>query len=226
MNQTTHWVEELKAGNKDAFKHLVKEFYSTCLQKAIGYTKDESSAKDLVQEALVQAYLSIHKLEDASKFKAWLMGILRNVCNNHHRRKKAPYLNLPEELFHIPEETLVVNENDAIRKRVREAVEQLSSKNKEVIEAFYFENLSIDEIARHYDLSVSATKVRLHRARKALKYVLAPIPQTTSNSIQGLPSMQLASSVQIDYFNPNWLQKLSSLEGAIPYWEKMVCVAA
>jgi len=222
MNQTAHWVEQLKSGDKKAFNHLVKEFHSDCLRKATAYTKDENTSKDLVQEALVQAYLSIDKLEDSTKFKAWLMGILRNTCNNYHRRKKKLLLNLPDELFLIAEETVAVEDNELIRKKVREAVEQLSNKNKEVIEAFYFENLSIEEVARHYDLSVSATKVRLHRARKALKYALT-IPSNNSNTINHLPQI----SMQVDYFNPNWFLALESAKTTeLSYWERMVCVAA
>lgn len=220
MNQTRHWVEQVKTGDKKAFNLLVKEFYPLCLRKATTYTKDESAAKDLVQEALVQAYLSIDKLEDATKFKGWVMGILRNVCNNYHRRKKSPFLNLPEELFHIPEETLAIEEEDLIRKRVREAVERLSHKNKEVIKSFYFENLTIEEIAHHYDLSISATKVRLHRARKALKYVLTT-PLTTINEVKNLPEM----SLQINYFQPFWLRSLQTLEKETSYWQKITCAA-
>jgi len=220
MNQTKHWVEQVKTGDKKAFNHLVKEFYPLCLRKATAYTKDENAAKDLVQETLVQAYLSVDKLEDTTKFKGWVMGILRNVCNNYHRRKKSPMLHLPEELFHIPEETLAIEDEELIRKRVREAVEQLSHKNKEVIEAFYFENLSIDEIARYYDLSVSATKVRLHRARKALKYVLT-VPINTGNELKNLPEM----SLQVNYVNSNWLHLLPPLEKEQPYWRKIMCAA-
>ncbi len=221
MNQTTsHWVEQVKAGDKKAFNRLVKEFYHICLQKATAYTKDENAAKDLVQEALVQAYLSIDNLSDSSKFKAWLMGILRNTCNNYHRRKKKPLLNLPDELFEVQEEMVAVEEADAIGKRVREAVEQLSYKNKEVIKAFYFDNLSIEEISRHFDLSISATKVRLHRARKALKYVLTD-PVSMSSSLHNSAQM----SLQFDYFHPNWLYHFPSLKAKVPYWGKMVCAA-
>ena len=221
MKQTSHWVEQVKAGNKKAFNQLVKEYYAICVHKATAYTKDENAAKDLVQEALVQAYLSIGKLADSSKFKAWLMGILRNVCNNHHRRKKKPLLNLPDELFEIPEETIAVEESESVRERVREAVEQLSHKNKEVIEAFYFDNLSIDEIARHFDLSVSATKVRLHRARKALKYTL-----TEGLSVNTAMENTAQMSLQINYFHPNYLHELQPLvKMQIPYWEKMICAA-
>ena len=229
MEPTEQWVEQLKKGDKEAFNHLVKKFYAACLRKATAYTKEENTAKDLVQEALVQAYLSIDKLEDTSKFQAWLMGILRNVCNNYHRRKQNPHLNLPDELFQVPEETLAVEENESIKRRVRNAISQLSHKNKEVIEAFYFDNLSIEEIARYYDLSVSATKVRLHRARKALKYTLTlPLPSTSnSNTINNLPQMSTVS-MQIDYFQPNVLYPLPFLKGEKEksYWERMVCVAA
>ncbi|MEZ4886191.1 MAG: sigma-70 family RNA polymerase sigma factor [Chitinophagales bacterium] len=218
MNQTRDWAEKLKAGDKEAFNHLVKECYGICLRRATAYTKDESAAKDLVQEALVQAYLSIGKLEDPTKFKAWVMGILRNTCNNYHRSKKSPMLNLPDELFQIPEETVAFEDDELIRKRVREAVEQLSHKNKEVIEAFYFDNLSIEEISRHFDLSVSATKVRLHRARKALKYVLTVPANPVSNY---LPH----SSLQLEYFHPNCLYSLQSLEVEKLCWKKVGCAA-
>lgn len=224
MNQTRHLVEQVKMGDKKAFNHLVKEFYPLCLRKATAYTKDENAAKDLVQEALVQVYLSINKLEDATKFKGWVMGILRNICNNYHRRKKSPFLNLPEELFHIQEETLAVEEESLTKKRVREAVKQLSHKNKEVIEAFYFENLTIEEIARYYDLSISATKVRLHRARKALKYVLTtPTSIHTISELKNLPEM----SLQIDYLQPNfnWIHSLQSMEKKVSYWQKITCAA-
>jgi RNA polymerase sigma factor (sigma-70 family) len=63
---------------------------------AVGMVANEEVARDLVQEALLQAYLSLERLRDGRRFQSWLYGIVLNVCRSHLRDRKSNTLSLED----------------------------------------------------------------------------------------------------------------------------------
>ncbi len=160
-------VEQAVNGNTKAFNELITLNYDYFLKFATNRTKDITLAKDMLQDALLEAYLNVEKLKEKQYFKAWILGILRNVCNNYFRRKQCffvplEYLNEEKIKSDITEE----NEDLAV------AVASLKETEKALIERFYYENWSLKSIAEQEEISLSAAKVRLHRARKTLQSIM------------------------------------------------------
>ena len=186
-------IEEFLSGNTKAFDQLMANHYLKVLQKIKYYTKDEHLAKDLLQEVFVNVFQNLHQLKNKNFFKGWLAGIIRNVCNNYFRkeRKKGHLISVDEfkENDLIREKWVEEDDDDLlIQQKVRDAVNRLGEGQKQVVEAFYFEDMSIDKIAAKLDISIPNVKVRLHRARKSLKhYLLLPDMQ------QGTACHQLRS---------------------------------
>src|SRR5947209_11832515 len=89
--ELVRWV---RSGDKQAFDTLVTRYLETARRVAIGMVANEEVARDLVQEALLQAYLSLRRLREAERFKSWLYGIVLNVCRSYLREQKGSFLSL------------------------------------------------------------------------------------------------------------------------------------
>src|ERR1700730_8422876 len=166
-------VELARADNTDAFRLLLERYNTLAFAIALHFVTQPETAQDLVQEAMLQAYLSLDYLRDATRFKSWFYGIVLNVCRYWRRRQQAPPLSL--EIWN--EEHLVASSADPgslaeereLRCAIQQAVVQLSEKNRVVTMLFYYEDLSMEEIAHLLNLSLAAVKSRLFQGRKQLQ---------------------------------------------------------
>lgn len=82
-------VSLARSGDKQAFGHLIGRYQSMAKGIAMSMIKHEDLAQDLVQEAMLQAYLCLDRLRDDSRFGSWLYGIVLNVCRSHIRDRNA-----------------------------------------------------------------------------------------------------------------------------------------
>ena len=175
----TKLIEQAVKGNVKAFNELITLNYDYFLGIAMKRTKDVSLAKDILQDTLMEAFLNVEKLKEKHRFKAWLAGILRNVCNNYYRRKQhffVPLEHLNKELL----ENKVTEKNE----NLAWALANLNEQEKNIIEQFYYDNWNLKEIAEQEEISLSAAKVRLHRARKTLQSImLKQLTKSTATEI-------------------------------------------
>lgn len=168
-----------RKGNKDAFGLLAQRYQMIAQRFAMRLVAKEDCAQELAQEAILQAYLSLDHLRDPTRFKGWLCGIVLNVYKSHLRDRKIAFLSLESIAgglqFNIipfsgmaatPQEIAEVRELHQI---VLEAVNALTSKDRDAALLFYYAQLSLREIAALLGISMGAVKVRLHRARQRLK---------------------------------------------------------
>ncbi|HYX48314.1 MAG TPA: bifunctional nuclease domain-containing protein [Ktedonobacteraceae bacterium] len=128
--------------------------------------------------AILQAYLSLNHLRVASRFKSWLYGITLNICRSYLHDQKMDMLSLESFMEGVRsdadinfEDTIdpqTIAEAHDLHSLVLAAIDELSSKDKEATLLFYYEQLTLQEIAALSGVSVGAIKGRLHRARKHL----------------------------------------------------------
>ncbi len=154
---------------------------------AAGMVRDREVAKDLAQEAFLQAYLSMDRLNQHDRFQSWVHGIVLNVSRGYLRSKRMTDISIESfaggshlegtalgALEPDPEE---VAEAQELRQAVRRAVASLSPKNRSATLLFYYQQRSLREIAATLNLSVAAIKSRLHRSREDLEELLSPVLQ-------------------------------------------------
>ncbi|MBT4496406.1 MAG: sigma-70 family RNA polymerase sigma factor [Gemmatimonadetes bacterium] len=174
-----------RRGNRRAFGELVTRHYDMAVRLSMRMVRDEECARELVQEAALQGLLSLDRLQDDSLFGSWFCGIALNLSRSYLRLRKAEFPSwesLVGGLFPMeevlvdpepgPEESLEVR---GAHRQVLGAVEELSPKLRRATLLFYFEQLSLREIAALLDCSVGAVKGRLHKARKELRERLWPL---------------------------------------------------
>jgi RNA polymerase sigma factor (sigma-70 family) len=166
-------VAHARADDAHAFRCLVERYQLMAFYLALRLVGQEEIAHELVQEALLQAYLSLDRLRDAARFKSWLYGIVLNLCRNWRRLHPANELSLDEEvpLFEHPlsVDPQALAEERELKQAVRSAIGILTPKNQAVAFLFYYEDLSIQEIASLLAISLSAVKNRLHKGRQQLQ---------------------------------------------------------
>jgi RNA polymerase sigma factor (sigma-70 family) len=181
MDQITdaELVDQVRGGDKEAFGQLVERYQQMVGHIARKMVADEWIAHELAQEAILQAYLSLNHLRDASRFKSWLYGITLNICRSYLHDQKMDMLSL-ETIMGGVSSDIITNFDDTVdpqmiaeahdlHRLVLDAIDELSSRDREATLLFYYEQLTLQEIAALSGVSVGAIKGRLHRARKQLQ---------------------------------------------------------
>lgn len=223
MNHKTdvELVALARCGDKTAFSHLIKRHQTLALRLAQKMMSRRDIAKELVQEAFLQAYLSLDRFRDDNKFQSWLCGIVINVCRSHIRHQKINFLSFEEIMGGIklngdifgsasPSPMKVAQEQE-LYSLVLEAVNSLSPKNRTTVLLFYFEQLTIYEISALLNSSVTAVKGRLYKARKQLKDKLLPFYLEDRSIVSSIQNTTMIKVTVADVVSPPSIAPQSSV---------------
>ncbi len=164
---------------------------------------DDDAVGDLAQEALLQAYLSIHSLRDREHFRSWLYGITLHVCRSFRRSQHRTSISFealvggvyrePADTDPGPEEIL---ERMELRRIVLDAVEALSPANRAALLLAYYEDFSLKEASTILGISVNALKGRLYKARRQIHEQLLPIIRSELGR-EGVAEMILVKVIDV-----------------------------
>jgi len=174
-------VAAAQAGDRSAFDELVRATYAETYTLAFRLTGDEDDARDVVQEAYLRAYRGIKKFRGDAQFTTWLYRITANCASTLlGKRSKHSHDDIDEEselVDIVPQRNPEANSDAAeLRRRLVEALAGLPPRLRAVVVLRDVYDLPHEEIAEQLEISTSAAKVRLHRARKKLRTQLFPLP--------------------------------------------------
>jgi RNA polymerase sigma-70 factor (ECF subfamily) len=181
-------VESARRGDRSAVDELVRLTYADTYTLAYRLTGHEDDARDVVQEAYLRAYRGIRRFRGDSQFTTWLYRITANCSANLlAKRARTRTESLPDDAAvvdacpdHDPEERFA---GEADRARVAGALALLPWRLRQVIVLRDIYDLPHGSIAAELGISEAAAKVRLHRARRRLKEVLADAPEENEDAI-------------------------------------------
>lgn len=174
-------VVKVKEGDKEAFGKIFELTNQKAYYTALRIVKNEEDAKDIVQDAYIKAYNNISTLKDNKSFQAWLNRIVANLCKNHLEKKKPNLFSQFsdeendfdfEESLENTDSTLVPQEaldNSETVRLVRECIDNLPEEQRLCIIMFYYNDMSIKEIAQALDIPESTVKTRLYYGKKKLR---------------------------------------------------------
>lgn len=179
----------LRAGNDAAFETLVREFGGRMLSVARRILANDEDARDAVQEAFLSAFKSLASFDGRAKLGTWLHRIVVNAAlmklRTKRRHPEKPIDDLlptykPDGHQQVPagrwrSDELHAAERAEIREQVRQKIDHLPESYRTVLVLRDIEELDTETVAEMLALSVSAVKVRLHRARQALRTLLDPV---------------------------------------------------
>lgn len=170
-----------REGDRKAFEQLVVATSSDTYSLAHRLVGNDDDARDVVQEAYLRAFRGIQRFRGDAQFSTWLYRITANCAATHlGRRLRHRHEQLGEDDA-LPDtspahDPPAVAEANALRDRVTAELAELPPRLRAVVVLRDVYDLPHEAIAAELDISVAATKVRLHRARKRLRERLFPLP--------------------------------------------------
>jgi RNA polymerase sigma-70 factor (ECF subfamily) len=171
-------------GDPQAFTDLVEEHQNAVYNLCYRMLGDPYEAEDAAQETFFRAYKAMKTYDRERSFSTWILSIAAHYCIDQLRRKRIkvmhfedkPYIDLPDPGPN-PEESLHESEQ---QRRIRSLLNVLSETDRAVVIMFYWYEFSYEEIANSLDLTVSAVKSRMHRARVLMAKTWTDQKQTLS----------------------------------------------
>ncbi|NQW10144.1 MAG: sigma-70 family RNA polymerase sigma factor [Alphaproteobacteria bacterium] len=185
----TALLARLKAGDGRAFEILVRSEGGSMLAVARRILRDDAAAQDCVQEAFLSAHRNLETFEPRASLGAWLHRITVNACLMRMRKHKRlaetsidellPNFNVygtrvgePQAEIRDPEDELGSKQ---IRHFVRDRINELPDGYRIALQLRDIDGYSTREAAEAMGIAEGALKVRLHRARAALKKLIEPL---------------------------------------------------
>jgi RNA polymerase sigma-70 factor, ECF subfamily len=188
LGEDAGWVERLRSGDEQAFEEMVRKFGGRLLATARRYARAEDDARDALQDAFLCAFKSIGEFKGNSQFSTWLHRIVINSAlmqlRTRRRHPDIAAVEVDELLPHFdraghwtdectcttpPHVYLEISET---RIFVQRCIAQLPGAYRLVLTLRDIDELNTEEVASLLGLSPNNVKVRLHRARQALKALI------------------------------------------------------
>jgi len=179
-------VAALRRGEESAYESLVQSYAGRLLATARRILRHDEDARDAVQEAFLSAFRGLASFDSAAQISTWLHRILVNAClmrlRTRRRKPEEPiepllptFLEDGHHKAHPPQwaesaETLLQRSEE--RQFIRSCIDQLPESYRTVLVLRDIEELNTDEAAQLLGITTGAVKLRLHRARQALRGLL------------------------------------------------------
>lgn len=218
-------IKRAIGGEQEAITELYNRTYNNAYFTVKALIKDEDTALDIIQDSYVKAFKNLEQLQEADKFRAWIKRICHNQAVDYLRKTKPVLFSTmstddestvefeDDRTENLPEEAADLKETSRL---IKEILDSLSDEQRLVVGMFYYEQLSVKEIANTLSVSENTVKSRLNYARKKIEervlhlektqgirlHSLAPIPFLLwlfkSQDVQAaqIPSLELLSVLQ------------------------------
>jgi RNA polymerase sigma-70 factor, ECF subfamily len=176
-------VRRARDGDFSAFETLFERYRSLAFRFAFQMVPRRDDAEDIVQEAFVRAYQNLDKYRDEAKFTTWLLRIITNLCTDQARMSTRRLALEQQEAAGALDWMTIGNWDDPVqnlegdRRKValRKALAALPAHHRSVIVLRDIEEREYTEIASILGCTIGGAKLRVLRARRALKDRIAPL---------------------------------------------------
>ena len=228
MKTIKELVLSAKNGNKKAFDKLYKLTSNDVWFTCVSLLKDEENAKDIMQETYITAFLKLDTLKNEEKFCGWLTTIATNKSKNKLKGKveyqiddevliaetETDELMLPEEYINKAEK----------RKVLLQIIEDTLSFNQyQVVLMFYFNELSIAEIAQALEISEGTVKSRLNSSRAKMKTAIEDYENKSGDRLHGVVFVPFFTTIFREQAKS---LKVPSITITLPNGESLVTAAS
>ncbi|WP_084544050.1 sigma-70 family RNA polymerase sigma factor [Paenisporosarcina indica] len=158
--------------DKDKLLSQLIQDYATELKRiAYLYVNDLAECEDIIQEVFISSYKNLSNYRHESSYKTWLIRITINKCKDNRKRWSVKNMIYKSEVF--PVETNDSAENQYIQglnsTEIIKQISILSTKYKEVLILYYYQEMSMSEISEVLEISINTVKSRLLRGKGMLQ---------------------------------------------------------
>ena len=154
--------------DKDTFCEHIRLCENAMYSLAFSVVRNEADAEEIISESIYRAYSKSDTLKNEKSFKPWILRIVHNTAVEMIRKnsKIIPFSEIPDMPCDNAEKDITASLT------LRNAVNGLKQPYRTVVVLFYYENLSVSEIAQITSSNIVAVKQQLSRARKMLREIL------------------------------------------------------
>lgn len=173
-NTEAQWIADALTGDKEAFSNLVEKYHRPVYSVCYRMLGTPTAAEDAAQEAFIRAYQALDRYDPERSFATWLLSIASNYSIDQLRKKKVTILSMdsdrhawlaPPDPGPSPEKAALDNEKQVL---IQAILAELNETDRAAVVLQFWHDYSYEEIAETLDLSTSAVKSRLFRARRLL----------------------------------------------------------
>lgn len=177
--EITALVERARKGDKTASAELYEKMYDKLYFFALKNVRSKEDAEDIVQEAFMKALESLSELNSSESFSGWIYSVTYNLCIDKMRggkrvarfeteddRDNAIENSALNEPVMVPEDYM---QNEEIKRQIKDVIDGLRPDLRSVIILFYYDQMSMAEVAETMGISESSVKTKLFSARKRIK---------------------------------------------------------
>lgn len=161
-----------RQGDPQAFSALVELYQTPVYNLCYRMLNNAGDAEDAAQETFLRAYKSMKKYDDSRSFPTWLMSIAAHYCIDQLRKRRMTIVSTEDlPYFEVVEgkpgpESIMTQRQE--QENVRKLLHTINPVDRAAVVMYYWNELSYQEISQALDLTESAVKSRLHRARRSL----------------------------------------------------------
>lgn len=191
MKKIKELVSSAKSGNKKSFDKLYELTHNDVWYNCLSLLKDEENAKDIMQETYITAFLKLDTLKDEEKFCGWVTTIAVNLCKKKLKGKVEYQIDdevliteaETDELM-LPEKYITKTEKRKVLLQIME--DTLSFNQYQTVLMFYFDEMSISEIAQGLEISEGTVKSRLNSSRIKMKTAIEDYEKKSGDKLHGV----------------------------------------
>lgn len=168
-------VRRVLAGDPESFRVLVARYRQQYSRYAVLQVGDPDAAADAMQEAFIRAWDSLESCRDPDRFGPWFFRILTNQCHTARTRRR-PTQDVTAIELPARERTDEALERSELADQLEAALQKLTDDQREAFILKHVDGRSYEEMAELLGLGVDALKMRVYRAREALREMMGEAP--------------------------------------------------
>ena len=169
-------VSLLQQGDKNAMSELYQRYHMVVFHKCLSFSKNTNDASDMTQDIMVKLMSNVNSFNGLSKFSTWLYSITFNYCIDHQRKNKGRFIESIDNLVDLydtsSDEKTAIKEYEQKKKCANKVLSKISMDDQQLLMMKYYNNKSIQDLQELYEVSASAIKMRLKRARNKAMQLL------------------------------------------------------
>lgn len=166
-------IASVKRGNQADYAIIIDRYKNKAFSLVKRMLKNEMEAEEVLQDCFLKAYYALNSFKQEAKFSTWFYRIVYNTTLSKisaRKRKIENEMSSLEDHFNLESNyDFRVTENSDLASFVNVMLEKLPSNYSSVLNLFYLNEMSCEEISEVMNISVSNVKVMLHRSRNALR---------------------------------------------------------
>jgi len=166
-------IREILKGDSGSFSQLVEKYHHLAFSLSMKLLNQREDAEEAAQDAFIKAYNSLSSFQNGSTFKTWFFRIVYNTSISRLRTRKNTKVNIDEVKISDSEVIATENAVDQLttidrQKYLKIGLEHLDYQERALLEMYYYDDFSMDEISGISGFTVTNVKVKIHRSRKRL----------------------------------------------------------